>query len=262
MGSAAGSKSGPVVADAGKRPLILRASCRHARGCPGSVTAATAQVRVRRQGNVRNLFRATEASDAAHPDQSERRAGRQSVRARSRFRRRSSERMPDAASTMQTAVESTDSPAASIQRAALQLTLQHNQFDSSEANGGGGSDTLVWELGSHTASVTVTGNILRNKSTIATVAMLECKAFNITGNVIDNAPTIEGRGSGLVVVPWHFTASAITHQITIHLFTVTGNTIFGKTNLGNFPREGLKLGSSQIDRSSAMLTWELFNTIV
>ena len=135
----------------------------------------------------------------------------------------------------------------------LRLTLSGNQFDSRQATGRSGCDTLVWDLTSDSTNVTVTGNTTWNNSQLPTVAVLNCDGYNVTGNVIGNEVVRgnDNRFMALLVVP------AMLGRV--QMFTVTGNTISGRTNLADFPR--LEWTAQLPKEFAPLLTWEFFNSI-
>jgi hypothetical protein len=147
----------------------------------------------------------------------------------------------------------------------LRLAVESNHLDSRPGpalgNAKSGSDTLIWDLTSQAAVVTMTGNTMWNTSGLATAAVLLCGGFNVTGNVIGNDFVQLAKGPntvrmGLLVAP---ATPAVPGRVTINMFTVTGNTIFGRTNLADFPRQEW---TTVLPKEFApILTWEFFNTI-
>ena len=143
--------------------------------------------------------------------------------------------------------------------ASLQLTLRDNQFDSRLATGQGGPDTLIWDLVPQTSALTITGNTIRNSSDLPTLVTLQLRAFNVTGNVISNEQ-IRGNDKdrpAFLVLP---SKTGSANRPGPNLFTVTGNTIFGLTNLSEFPR--MEWTTQLPEAFLPLLTWEFFNTII
>jgi hypothetical protein len=143
----------------------------------------------------------------------------------------------------------------------LRMTMERNQFESHHLLKGGdssGSDTLIWDLTSNAASVTATGNTISNRSVLPTTAVIMCDEFNVTGNVIGNRSTGGAKAEfALVVYPGD--VKPATGASRVLMFTVTGNTISGKTNLADLPR--LEWLTKMPKEFAPILTWEFFNSI-
>jgi len=118
----------------------------------------------------------------------------------------------------------------------LRLTVSGNQFDARQTKGPGGPDTIIWDLLSTSAEVNLSHNTHWNRSELPTVTVLQCDGFNVTGNVIGNQinPGSDRKLPALVVQP---EVPNPPPKPAVLPFTATGNTIFGLTNLKDFPRE-------------------------
>jgi hypothetical protein len=142
----------------------------------------------------------------------------------------------------------------------LRLTVRGNQFESRLLGTTikSGVDTLVWELNSSSAFVTITGNTMWSFSNLPTVAVLNGEGFDVTGNVLGNAftPTANQSSLALIVNPG---PTRGTPDAPINMFTISGNTIFGTTNLADFVRQEWRVRLPP--ELAPLSTWEFFNTI-
>jgi hypothetical protein len=140
----------------------------------------------------------------------------------------------------------------------LRLTVLGNQFDARRTNDAGGPDTIIWDLLSTSAEVNLSHNTHWNRSELPTVTVLQCDGFNVTGNVIGNQtnPGTDRKIPALVVQP---EVPNPAPKPAVFPFTVTGNTIFGSTNLNDFPRAEW---SGQLPPGVGLATWEFFNAIL
>jgi len=144
----------------------------------------------------------------------------------------------------------------------LCLTLEGNQFDCRPLAGDLESSCgiFIWDTNTLSCFANVTGNTIWNRSSaMPSVLMVTLDGFNVTGNVVVNDIPEQSHGGGpsarnaLWVQPGHPVASM--KNIPHNMMTITGNTIFGRTNLGDWARKewpGLPPG---VD------TWEFFNTV-
>jgi hypothetical protein len=130
-----------------------------------------------------------------------------------------------------------------------------NHFDSVPAGDNiGGPDTLVWDLDGDSAQLLITGNSFASRSRLPTLTAALDGAFNITGNVIENQSKSTASGTlALLVQP------RTNDERAVPQFTVSGNSIFGDTNLAQFVRTEWqqKLNPEFLP----ILTWEFFNAI-
>lgn len=131
-----------------------------------------------------------------------------------------------------------------------------------------GPDTLVWdvmptkftEYGN--SDLTVTGNNMATYSFSATLMVVMCRAFNITGNVVSNyAPKgTYDNGSSDGWQPYSLVAQPNMRPMYGELFcsmlTVTGNTFYAMTNLHHIRRQEWENSSVPVE----LRNWHFFNT--
>jgi|GEM_PF-7090634 len=147
----------------------------------------------------------------------------------------------------------------------LQLTMESNQWEALPLNPfeQSGMAVAVWDLTSGAAFANLEGNTARNFSFAPTALVARAEGFNVTGNVFANelqqtATAVGGSGSaGLLVEPGDPRGGPA--GVLVNMFTVTGNTIFGPTNLADLPRaEWAKRLPPEL---GALATWEFFNSL-
>jgi hypothetical protein len=116
-------------------------------------------------------------------------------------------------------------------------------------------DTLLWELNGVATHLLVTANSFINVENLPTLTVALDGAFNITGNVIENrAAAFPGSDFAMaLLIKAHNTDGGHGR------FTVTGNTIVGRTNLEQFPRG--EWSARLPAELKNLLTWEFFNAI-
>ena len=127
---------------------------------------------------------------------------------------------------------------------------------------------LIWDLyEDSTSAVTVTTNRVWNRSVqVPTMMVLMASRTNVTGNVLTNAlqdPGTYGEGKpgsarfALLIVPGGREPVRFTKS-PINMFTATGNTMTGSSNLKLWVRQEWadRLPKSLV----ALLTWDFFNT--
>ena len=156
----------------------------------------------------------------------------------------------------------------------LDLMMSGNTFDSlpiSPAGSASGPAVFIWDVARDTISAgAISGNNLINRSkTAPTLMVFTIEAFNITGNVVmnDMAAKFEGdKGSpgnsrfSLWIIPGGIEQS-VDMNAQVNLFTVTGNTFFGATNLRLWPRaDWIQRLAGGTQPPSALVTWKFFNT--
>lgn len=148
--------------------------------------------------------------------------------------------------------------------ASLCLTLQGNQFECRPLTGDLDSMSAVflWDTNTGSCFATITGNTLWSRSpSLPTLTVVTIAGFNITGNLVTNDPSATSGHALRPVALWVDPAPLVPNakQILVNMMTVTGNTVFGGTNLGDFPRQEW---AAQLPKEfGPALTWEFFNTI-
>jgi hypothetical protein len=147
----------------------------------------------------------------------------------------------------------------------LCLTLEGNQFDCRPVLDPLDSIAAVflWDTNAGSCSANLTGNSIWNRSSSSpALVVVTLAVFNITGNALtsEQSGTAAGRATGPFAL-WAFPAPAIPNsaKVPVNLMTVTGNTIFGQTNLKELPRTEWKASPGL---PAALDTWEFFNSIV
>jgi hypothetical protein len=144
----------------------------------------------------------------------------------------------------------------------LCLTLQGNHFDCRPLAGEMESIAAVflWDTNAGSCFANVSGNTLWNRSAASpALTIVTLAGFNVTGNMLFSDPSqtlsgAAGRSMALWVEPGPAVPNAA--KIPVNVMTVTGNTIFGGTNLKDLPRKEWDSAAKGLD------TWEFFNTIV
>jgi hypothetical protein len=145
----------------------------------------------------------------------------------------------------------------------LCLTLQGNQFDCRPLAGEveSGSAVVLLDAGGEFTFANVTGNTVWNRSTeLPAVVVLNLAGFNITANVLTNDvpepglnPSDRAR-TALWIEPGNG-PRIVGEDALRKMMTVTGNTIFGRTNLHLLPRLEWPNAPAELK------TWEIFNTV-
>ncbi|MEK6675540.1 MAG: DUF6519 domain-containing protein [Planctomycetota bacterium] len=173
------------------------------------------------------------------------------------------------------AVSVTVFAAAKPPQPSLALDLSGNEFDCRallNKRQESGPAVFVWDLNEQPSSrANVHGNTVWSRSSrFPTLMMLMVESFNITGNVLINDLPEPGNDEtpgnsrfALLVVPGGRSSRS---RVPIKLFTVTGNTMTGSSNLRHWvreewmdrvPQEWQERLKGELNR---FLTWEFFNT--
>ncbi|KMY66928.1 hypothetical protein AAU61_13225 [Desulfocarbo indianensis] len=158
-----------------------------------------------------------------------------------------------------------------VETAVMKLLISGNEFDCRPAMASkkeSGPAVFIWDmLNQGPSTANLTGNSFWNQSSLAPTLFVQMiKGFNITGNNLVN--TVKETGSGpeglpgqsrmaLIVTPGgRVTPLHIKEEV--NLFTVTGNTMFGSSNLYQWIRK--EWADKLPKEMKALLTWDFFNT--
>src|SRR5262249_23928757 len=96
---------------------------------------------------------------------------------------------------------------------------------------------------------------------LPTLTVVTLAGFNVTGNLLTNDPSATLRSLRRPVALWVEPAPAAPNAklVPVNMMTVTGNTVFGTTNLAEYPRQEW---AGQLPKEfEPVLTWEFFNTV-
>lgn len=155
--------------------------------------------------------------------------------------------------------------------AVMKLLISGNEFDCRPALANkkeSGPAVFIWDmLNQGPSTANLTGNSFWNQSSLAPTLFVQMiKGVNITGNNLVN--TAEDVGTGpeglpgksrmaLIVTPGG-RVTPLHIKKPVNLFTVTGNTMFGSSNLYQWIR--MEWADKLPKEMHALLTWDFFNT--
>jgi hypothetical protein len=141
----------------------------------------------------------------------------------------------------------------------LCLTLHGNQFDCRPVSGDLESSFAVflWDTTAGSCFANIDANTMWNRSPdLPTLSVVALSGFNVTGNLMTNDPLASSRDLQPSVALWVVPGPPVNYKdISLQMMTITGNTVFGLTNLAGLPRPEWRGRVPQ-----GLDTWEFFNT--